>query len=255
MIFQAARDYYYDHRFGLSSPPRNGPLNPQTKIAADITERQNDKPSHAAIYARTGGILPSIYIRTFEEDADRVYAVTAHELAHYAHWDMDRDVFRAMILKAYVPPFSYFSHIYTGTESYVAVIESWARGVEWMFAQERYKNKLKIEGYEYGFNIFISGKSNGNYQEQKVTEYAVRSIDKIYTPTVVDMIDEENQRYSRGHGGSMAYPMDRVSGYTIKQIENGLKGASSWEDWLDNMKIRENNSTEGYLEELFGNWY
>lgn len=88
LIFQAARDYYYGNRFGLASPPQNSLVHPQIKIAADISQRQNDKQSHAANYARTGGIFPSIYIREWNRDADRVYAVTAHELAHAAHWDI-----------------------------------------------------------------------------------------------------------------------------------------------------------------------
>jgi Zn-dependent protease with chaperone function len=50
------------------------------------------------MYARTGGILPSIYVRTWEGLSDRVYAVTAHELAHAAHWDMDRDAFRNLVV-------------------------------------------------------------------------------------------------------------------------------------------------------------
>lgn len=47
LIFQAAQDYYYGGRFGFSSPPRNSTWHPQVKIAANVTERQNNKPTHA----------------------------------------------------------------------------------------------------------------------------------------------------------------------------------------------------------------
>ncbi len=51
------------------------------------------------------------------------------------------------------------------------------------------------------------------------------------------------------------FPQDRVSGYTIAQIEQGLRGARSWDQWRDNMIIRHSNATENRLNELFANWY
>lgn len=69
------------------------------------------------------------------------------------------------------------------------------------------------------------------------------------------MIDNENQRFTRGHNGSIAFPQDRVSGYSILQIEQGLRGATSWNEWRNNMINRHNNPTEGSINELFSNWY
>ena len=37
---------------------------------------------------------------------------------------------------------------------------------------------------------------------------------------------------------------DKVSGYTIRQIEDVLSYTSSWEDWKNNIKNRYNNATE-----------
>lgn len=240
LIFQAAHDYYYGNRFGLSSPPRNGTWHPQTKIAADISARQNEKPSHAAMYARTGGLLPSIYIRTWGDPSDMVYATTIHELAHAAHWDMDRDAFRSMVV----------GHGVLGNESKEALIESWANGVEWQFAMERYRNLYKDAGYEYEDHI-----GNGNFQEQMLARFTTRPNDLIYTSIVVDLIDNDNQRFTRGHGGSVAFPQDRASGYTILQVEQGLRGSASWNMWRDNIRNRHVNGTEGSLNELFANWY
>lgn len=236
LIFQAARDYYYGSRFGLSSPPRNSDLKPQVKIAADIKARQNDdKDSHAAMYARTGGALPSIYIRKWNDPSDWVYATTTHELGHAAHWDMDRDAFKLLVLGAYGAKVG----------SSEAVIESWANGVEWQFAQERYRNLLGIVGYEYEDAI----SENPNFQNQRISR------SPIYTSIVVDMIDNENQRFSRGHGGNPDFPNDRVAGYSIRQVEQGLRGAKTWTEWRDNMRVRHANATEGFLNELFINWY
>jgi hypothetical protein len=247
LIFQAARDYYYGNRFGLSSPPLNSTWHPQVKIAADISVRQNNKPSHAAMYARTGGILPSIYVRTWEGLSDRVYAVTAHELAHAAHWDMDRDAFRNLVV-------TWGVQNVLGLASASAVVESWANGVEWQFAQQRYRNLLAVPGYNYENDVFINRLPNDNFQEQRLVASDARPNDLVYTSIVVDMIDNENQRLTRG-GGNVAYPQDRVSGYTILQVEQGLRGATSWNQWRNNMIDRHNNPTEGFINELFANWY
>jgi hypothetical protein len=133
--------------------------------------------------------------------------------------------------------------------------------VEWQFAQERYRGLLGIAGYEYEGDIRINrhvnpiGFPNGNYQELRLSGFNERDSDLIYTSIVVDMIDDENQRFTRGHNGSVAYPQDRVGGYSIQQIEHGLLGASTWNEWRNNMINRHENPTEGNLNELFANWY
>jgi hypothetical protein len=240
LIFQGAHDYYYGNRFGLSRPPENSTLHPQVKIAADISERQNAKPSHAAIYARTLGIFPSIYVRTWGNRADRVYAVTIHELAHSAHWNMDRDAFRYLAMDAYV----------LLDASSEATFESWANGVEWQFAMHRYRTTFSQPRYEYEENL-----ENGNYQEQMLRGFNRNANDLIYTSIVVDLIDDDNQRFTRGHGGSPAFPQDQVAGYTILEVQEGMRGAISWNRWRNNMINIHNNPTEGFVNELFDNWY
>lgn len=64
------------------------------------------------------------------------------------------------------------------------------------------------------------------------------------------MIDDFNQRDHFGY----RYPMDRVSGYSITKLEHALIGARSWWQWRDNIKSRNSNSTEPYVDELFNNW-
>lgn len=225
LIFQGAYDYFYGDRFGLVSPPMNTGGTPQIKIAADISERQNDKTSHAAMYARTGGLLPSIYIREYEDDADEVYGVTTHELAHAAHWEMDRDAFQSLIV----------SYLYRPSAE--AVVESWANGVEWQFAMNRYRNTFGMSWYSFSHN----------YQDRTISDHPQ------YTSIVVDLIDNVNQRFA--NSGDKNYPMDRVSAYSIQQIETGLKGAISWKEWRNNMINIHNNETEAFLPELYANWY
>lgn len=227
LIFQAARDYYYGNRFGLESPPKNGTLNPQTKISASQEDRQHDKRSHAAPYARTGGIFPTVYVRRWDSSADRVYGVTIHELAHNSHWNLNRDAFRSVAVNAWNPFFPWA--LLPGRDSYAALIESWARGVEWMFASHRYRNTYSVQGYTY----------RGNFQ------WVNRRDESIYTSIVIDLIDNIDQ----------GDPRDRVSGYTIRQLEQSLDGARSWEEWRDRIRDQHQNGSEQFLDELFEYWH
>lgn len=245
LIYQAARDYYYGNRFGLATPPRNSFWKPQIKIAAKLEARRlfssEKKHSHAAIYLRYGVVggaglgvllnqLPSIYIREYREHPDEVYAVTAHELAHWAHWDMDRGAFVRLAVGGYLD----------GQDRDESVIESWAEGVEWRFAIERYRNLYGNFDYSY----------DTNYQHRTIQG------EPIYTSIVVDMIDDCDQRVNKcgTYKVSTYKPKDQVSGYTILQIEQGLSGVRSWNAWRDQIKALHNNSTEVWLDELFGNW-
>ncbi len=68
-----------------------------------------------------------------------------------------------------------------------------------------------------------------------------RGYNNKYTGVVVDMID--------GIGGT-----DLVSGYSIRQIEDGLNGQKSWINWRNNIKNLHSNDTENNLDALFNRW-
>jgi hypothetical protein len=230
-IFQAAYDYYYGNRFGLSTPPRNTLLTPQIKIAA----KQDPwiSKSRAAVYyyilnLATGPVnVASIFMRTFDQTTNFTYGTTAHELAHFAHWNMARDAFNYLAAEAYAP--------FVGKASSERTIESWALGVEWQLATHRYNNIL-----------------NQPYIHKDDIQNRTMTGSPIYTSIVVDMIDTNNQRLARG----IDFPQDRVENYTIKEVEEGLILASSWVAWRENMKSRHNDphGTEQFIHELFSNW-
>jgi len=238
LIFQAARDYYYGHRFGLRSPPRNDGLSPQTKIAAHLDDKGKD--SHAAQYARSGGLLPTVYIREYGLSADHVYAVTAHELAHLAHWEMDRGTFIKLANDAWALPTDN-----TEDESAAAVIESWATGVEWVFAMERYTNQFNTHVANYNYQ-------DGN-QRRRIPPFNESEDEIIYNSLVIDLIDDINQRFIREDS---ELPLDRVSGFEISEIESALRGADSWNQWKFNTSlINQRNSFSLEVYELFENWF
>ena len=106
-----------------------------------------------------------------------------------------------------------------------------------MFAQERYENKFGIVGYQYRRNL----------QLQTIQSHPV------YTSLVVDLIENENQFLTRFTSFPGVLPTDNVYGYTITEVENGLRGVRSWDAWRDNMRNIP-NSTSGNIDELFANW-
>lgn len=99
--------------------------------------------------------------------------------------------------------------------------ESWARGVEWELT------RMVYPVYKY------------LGRERKTGDY---------TLAVADMIDDRNNEYTNN---GYTDKRDRVSGYTIRQLEDALKGINTWNGWRNNIKNKYNNSSEEHLNTLF----
>lgn len=236
MIHTAAHDYYYGDRFGLTSPPRNSMFGRQMKIAARETAPWGISSSYSHVRGDlTLGIAAHIHIKAWQEPSDRVYGTTIHELGHAAHSVVDRHNYDNIVRDAWVSPWQGGAIKHNNRR----LLETWARTVEILFSIKRYKDKFGLD-YKY---------YQRNYQDQT-------TLGNIhYTSAGYDMTEEINQREHRLYGnGSTLYPIDRVSGYTVKQLEEALEGADSWWQWRDNIRNRFNNPTEIYLNELFANW-
>jgi hypothetical protein len=94
------------------------------------------------------------------------------------------------------------------------VKESWASGVEWALTRLAYPN--------YSINYFTSTGSD-------------------YTRVVVDLIDGTTSGY------------DKVTGYTIRQLEDAIIKANTFNEWRDNIK-KINNATSHEVDNLFNYW-
>lgn len=111
------------------------------------------------------------------------------------------------------------------------VKESWARGVQWELTRLRYPD------YPGG-----------------------PTIRPDYTQVVVDMIDgpaalnPATGQIINQNNGSERLTEDNVQGYTIKQIEDALPRAGSWNGWRNEIKDKYVNTTENNLEVLFAHW-
>lgn len=68
------------------------------------------------------------------------------------------------------------------------------------------------------------------------------------------MLDNFNQRSDFGRIFK-SLPLDRVSGFTMPQLENALKNAEYWTEYKNNV-INQNSSnlTVNQVPELFSNW-
>lgn len=223
MIHTAAHAYFYGNRFGLYPPDWR-----HVRIAARETDPLGFGSSFSHARAElTYGLAPQIHVKAYRKPSDEVFGTTIHELAHGTHSVVDRISYDSVVRNA----FASFSESKRNNSR--RLIETWARTVEIMFTVNRYKKKFGISEYQYNYI---------NYQYRKI------SAENHYTSAGWDMIDNVDQSaYGTG------YPVDRVSGYTIKQLELALIGAKSWEQWRDNIKKYE-NETSRYLNELFANW-
>ena len=240
-IFQAAYDYYYRHNFGLRKPAASGGFW-RMRIRA---RKKNGKSSH--VQARRIWNGSDISLKAWGDPSDLVYGTTIHELAHAAHKNIDPFSYVGLVTRGYTIPCTVNSALDdcnqpTKRNSAEArrVLETWATTVEIVLTQHRYRNYLGDSSYDYYYN---------NRQD-----YPINS-QPFYTSVGYDLIDNINQSKDIYKNYIGAYPQDRVSGYTIKQIENSLKNTNSWGEWKEHIKQQNpNNPTNEYIDELFNNW-
>ena len=195
-IFRAAHHYYYKNIKSLRRPPQNGITKIQLKIRAYNKSNGNIRGGHKPGRRFFGGNAIKIY--NPKRKSHQIYATTIHELAHAAHWNMDR-------------------WHYKNSKGLVA--ESWARGVEWELTRMNYPN------FKADYCNSTCTLPNSNY-----------------TGVVQDMIDFDHS------------PNDKVGGYSIRQIEDALKGKHEWNAWKNNIKGLYNNQTKNHLDALFNYW-
>lgn len=100
--------------------------------------------------------------------------------------------------------------------------ESWASGVQW------YLTKMIYSTYK--------GRLQGNSN---------------YTNVVIDLIDSHTDYDNNGKSYNEG---DKVDGYTMDQLETALIGCNTWIKWRDNIKNKNDNETEKYIDQLFALW-
>ncbi|MBO7438455.1 MAG: hypothetical protein J6U21_02130 [Bacteroidales bacterium] len=133
-------------------------------------------------------------------------------------------------------------HIYhinrTSAELFCTTVHEVGHCAHRGFGSSTYNNCSKIvkESWARGVSLYLARKL-----------YPSHSVDYFgdYTGVVEDLMDNLDNN---------AKIKDKVSGYSIVQIENALKGAKTWNEWKNNLKNKYNNGTEIYLDDLFDTW-
>ena len=227
LIHIACLDYYYGSRFGLTAPKNN------IRIAAKQTSE--GKSSHVA--AR--GIIYTISLKKWGSNHSDIYGTTIHELAHSAHRQVSSGGYDAAVMDAYI-------NFLNPNPNAKRFLETWATTVELLFVQQRY-------------GLFVDNKNTSqilqpDYKQlmQNIQMGFADGQQKYYTSCGFDMIDDYNQNARLTPNTNL--PIDRVSGYTPKQLEASIKNIASWNDWKNSIKTKYNNPTENFLDELFANW-
>jgi hypothetical protein len=221
-VHRGAFDYYYNNTTGLRTPPTKGFLGSRIAIGVyDECER--------ADYRRWQRLWFGPEIRMYNRrancdarNAQEQYRTTIHELAHASHFNL--------------------SHWhYRNTDDMVK--ESWAVGVAWSFDRLKYPPPLTID-----------------FQDLRLQNAPVpRRFDVVnwgerrYTPVVIDLIDNFDQRVN--NGGNTDFPVDSVSGYTIRNIEDALVQKRTMNAWRDQLKTNKPTGvTDAQIDELFLNF-
>ncbi|MEE1962184.1 hypothetical protein V1387_05775 [Allomuricauda taeanensis] len=154
---------------------------------------------------------------------DGIYATTVHELTHAGHRELDTGMFNIL---------------YSNNCERLMLRESWAEGVETIVTNDRYRS-LK--------STYLNSNNDNlgwNYQRQRNTVAEMTE----YTPVVADLVDNLNQN----DVFSTVYPIDRVQNYQLSQIQRALDNCRTLDCWENNLRNYYNNSSEQYLNELFG---
>ncbi|MBI9068385.1 MAG: hypothetical protein JEZ09_13910 [Salinivirgaceae bacterium] len=211
-VHRGAYTYWYNNTYGIKTPPKNSFWKRKVKIGV------MDKGGRA-FYKKSNrwNTFPEIkiYKKTAsgtERSSKLIYGTIVHELAHSSHWDIDKSTFR---------------------NADDIVIESWAVGVAYVFVDDVYGSD------NFSWNSYTFNDINTD-------------LEGIYTPLVIDLIDNTNQRAT--HWNSTNYPIDQVTGFNLGQIENALKKKKTLTEWRNNLESLYNISTDANIDELFDNY-
>lgn len=172
--------------------------------------------------------IQDVILRVYGRSSEDIFWIVMHELSHVVHAQVDRTAYA-----------SFVGSWGLANSLRAAYGESWACGPQAIYTKRRYHP---------------SADELANYQDQLLAlyTYAERraSGEHLYIrPIVEDLMDNHNQRDT-----DRGYPLDRVSGYTLRQIAQALRGAHDLDDWKDNL-MEVSNSTRNYLSEYFNQYF
>lgn len=223
-VHRGAFEYYYNNQTGLRSPPTIGFLGSRLSIGLfDDCDRANYRHwqrlwlgPEIRMYTKR----PNCAARNSQEQ----FRTIIHELAHASHFNISHWHFR---------------------NSANMVQESWALGAAWAFERLRYPaDVINFQNLRLQNAPLIDG----------VRFDVVNWGERQYTPVVIDLVDNDNQRATWGFGNT-DFPIDNVSGYSIRNIEDALVQKRTMDAWRDQLKTNKPNLvTDTQVDDLFNNY-
>ncbi len=221
-------EYFYNHNaYGIRKPyNKSWFLKRRLHIGAKWKPNGHWFNDHYFTFNRIIWAAPVVVYSHGTKGSNRnsrqIFATTVHELAHVSHWEIGYSTGQWVIDKLTAEPY---------------LPESWATGVEHTITNRVYPNST---AYSFPYN--------NNLQDLTLAKLHDQKDNKGYTPIAIDMIDNFNQS-SRFTGT----PNDRVSGYTLGQLEDALPGSfGSWWRWRTRLREMYDNPTDGEpLDYLF----
>lgn len=219
-VHRGAIEYFYNHNvYGIRKP-----YSKTFKGRLHIGAKDKDGRAHyftfnTIIWSAPVVIYSSSKNGTVHNSRD-LFATTIHELAHVSHWEIGYSTGQYVIDALADDPF---------------LPESWAVGVEHVITNRVYP-------------VTVVGARNFPYDldRQDWTLRRIQSESEGYTPIVIDLIDNVNQSTARINGRiDSNRPNDRVTGYTLGQLEDALPGSfGSWWSWRTRIREMYNNPNE-----------
>lgn len=233
-VHRGAMEYFYNHNaYGIKKPyDKFWLLKRRLHIGAKWKPNGHWFPDHYFTFNKIWWSAPVVVYSHrksgTERDSRDIFATIVHELAHVSHWEIGYSTGQYVIDELADDPF---------------LPESWAVGVEHTITNRVYPATIVGErNFPYDLN------------RQHWTLRYIQTESDGYTPIVIDMIDNVNQSTARINGRiDPNRPNDRVSGYTLGQLEDALPGSlGSWWRWRSRLREMYNNPTDGdELDYLF----
>jgi hypothetical protein len=136
--------------------------------------------------------------------------------------------------------------------TYSCTIHELAHASHWNMDRRSFNNSSLIvwESWACGVQVALT--------RMVYPKYTWKYSRRDYTGIVQDMLDGIKIQgtsywnvYKRIRHRTYA---DLVSGYTIRQIEDALKGKRSWNNWKESIKEKYKNETEEHLDAAFTYW-
>lgn len=221
VVSRAAIVYYYGNNCGLRRPPMKSDKTARLAIQANLSSHPNMYGSFSVNNRWILSDRPILNIYRDETTYRRrnidIFATTIHELSHAAHWRNNQKIFQA-------------------TDN--AIIESFARGVQWIITSNAY------EGYEVPF-----------YYRQSYTGIVQDLIDGYKTRTSDRYATWVNNSLEVSDYSQKSY-YDHVTGFTAQQIEETVRKSKTWNEWQFNLTTDyPNNANKTDISNAFTYWY